>query len=413
MQITKREWTRIISVNLGLLCVVYAIAITLTHFGIKTSEIKSVDVPSVIEEWHLMPTISILFSTIEASIIGWFASRKIPKWYFTIGYVLFSIMINVTLTSVGIVVPGWIDLTLTIPYLFIVSYQRRPYWKVIVDIAISIAISFLFNEAIGYFRTEIIGLYHYYDSSVFLPLSIEYDLALFMALKLAELIIGKEKEEDKVCRIGLDALGSSPTSMSLKPNLSPKIQKSIKLLKVRVAVEQTAALICIALVPILFGKGIEFSLVFVSFTLTRLILGFKKSIHFASETKCIGIASLCFILISCLVPSVKVNVIFSFCYGAGFALLLRLYWELRNLRIYKDNAKTDYYAEFAVLFKNDVSRMHVSAYMKLKGFDDFDTETVCEFLEKTKIEAIALKQHCSVGKINLTIARVAYELKMY
>jgi hypothetical protein len=207
MQITKREWIRILSVNLGLLCVVYAIAITLTHFGIKTFEIKSVDVPSVIEEWHLMPTISILFSTIEASIIGWFASRKIPKWYFTIGYVLFSIMINVTLTSVGIVVPGWIDLTLTIPYLFIVSYQRRPYWKVIVDIAISIAISFLFNEAIGYFRTEIIGLYHYYDSSVFLPLSIEYDLALFMALKLAELIIGKEKEEDKVCRIGLDALG--------------------------------------------------------------------------------------------------------------------------------------------------------------------------------------------------------------
>jgi hypothetical protein len=406
MQITKREWIRIISVNLGLLCVVYAIAITLTHFGIKTFEIKSVDVPSVIEEWHLMPTISILFSTIEASIIGWFASRKIPKWYFTIGYVLFSIMINVTLTSVGVVVPGWIDLTLTIPYLFIVSYQRRPYWKVVVDIAISIAISFLFNEAIGYFRTEIIGLYHYYDSSVFLPLSIEYDLALFMALKLAELIIGKEKEEDKVCRIGLDALGSSP-------NLSPKIQKSIKLLKVRVAVEQTAALICIALVPIFFGKGIEFSLVFVSFTLTRLILGFKKSIHFASETKCIGIASLCFILISCLVPSVKVNIIFSFCYGAGFALALRLYWELRNLRIYKDNAKTDYYAEFAVLFKNDVSRLHVSAYMNLKGFDDFDTETVCEFLEKTKIEAIALKQHCSVGKINLTIARVAYELKMY
>jgi hypothetical protein len=406
MQITKREWIRIISVNLGLLCVVYAIAITLTHFGIKTFEIKSVDVPSVIEEWHLMPTISILFSTIEASIIGWFASRKIPKWYFTIGYVLFSIMINVTLTSVGIVVPGWIDLTLTIPYLFIVSYQRRPYWKVVVDIAISIAISFLFNEAIGYFRTEIIGLYHYYDLSVFLPLSIEYDLALFMALKLAELIIGKEKEEDKVCRIGLDALGSSP-------NLSPKIQKSIKLLKVRVAVEQTAALICIALVPIFFGKGIEFSLVFVSFTLTRLILGFKKSIHFASEAKCIGIASLCFILISCLVPSVKINIIFSFCYGAGFALALRLYWELRNLRIYKDNAKTDYYAEFAVLFKNDVSRLHVSAYMKLKGFDDFDTETVCEFLEKTKIEAIALKQHCSVGKINLTIARVAYELKMY
>jgi hypothetical protein len=420
MQITKNEWTRIVGINLALLLVVYCAAIILTlcgndYFALQFENPRLDEIEQTLRGWKIFPIVQGAFSSIETFIISLYVRNKKEKWWMPFSYFVFIISMNVILTYTIGYCPSYLTILSGIVFCILVSIKQDKWWKILIRLIIAIGTSLLFNWMIVYFRTSMVKMFTIPDFPSAFCLLMEYDLALALALLFGHLIETREKGNQGICQTPLIAGGFSRTSMKKSrkssPNLNPKTIKRLKLLKARTMVEQTLALVCIAFVPWLFGKEAEFALVYVSFCLTRLTLGFKKSLHFKDESKCIGIGALCFIGLSYLTPDIDSSIIFSLCYGSFFALGLRLYWELQNLRLYKKASKSDNYATLYVCFKGDLSHNHIFGMMKLWGFDDETIEIIYDYMQKDKLDYLALKYGMSVRTINYKITDCINKIK--
>ena len=247
-------------------------------------------------------------------------------------------------------------------------------------------------------------------------MSIEYDIALALSLGLLTILIPWEKG-GKTKWTSPDAGGPSPTSMKKSPkptpnnNLSPKLRKRLFFLKAKVFVIQTVALAIIAFVPIISGRGIEFSLVYVSFCVTRMILGFKHSLHFKSEMACVTIGALTFWGLTYLTPSAEASIVISLLYGSGLALGFRLYWELHDLMIYRRAAKTDRYAMFYTAFKGNLDPRRIRGVMRMKGItDENEIKMIQMYMAKEKVDYIAQWMNVPLRTIDRRLTEIAEEL---
>lgn len=405
--ISKKEWTKVLVANLALLLLAYCVALvfTLCGNGAFLLNFHSDDLQRIEEtlwSWNVYPLVTIALATIETCIMASYVKRGIVKWYFPVSLFATKAIINVIFTACGVTIPSFLPTVINAVFLlvvFAIRCRKEKWWKVLIRVCIAVVLSLGINELIAIFRTTVYKLFviEWSASSMF-ALTIEYDLALALALGFLTLLIPWEKGEEK-CKVNPVAGGCSPTSMRWSRknspkknslNLSPKAKKRLRLLKAKVIAIQTVALAVIAALPWFAGRPVEFTLLYLAFCLTRVILGFSHSLHFKSELSCVTIGALTFWGLTYLAPSAEASIILSLVYGCGLALGFRLYWELHDLMLYHKAAKTDRYAMFYAAFKGNTDPRHIRGVMRLRGFgDENDIKAVQMYMAKEKVDYIA------------------------
>lgn len=418
--ISKKEWAKVLGLNLVILVAAYVAAMICTMCG---SDFFLLDFHSDSLERaysilksgpNLYPLVTIAFSTIEEMAIVWYAAKKRIRWWFPVAFAAIFVSLDILFNHVF--QPMLRYLTAAMDYGFmafcIIYWQiklkdgRRGFAHRALRLMIAIAVSFLLNGLIALLRMAYAKIWDIdlSSSAAYFALVVEYDLALVMALGFLTLVIPWEKKGGESEWATSQAVsGSSPTLTKSSPKnspepkrnpsdfgfLTPAMKKRIRSAKARVVVTQTIALVLVLVAPWLFGKEVEFALVFVSFSLTRMALGFTRSLHFKSELVCVTSAGALFIALSLLVPDVKASIIIALCYGSFVAIAFRLYWELHDLMLYRRASKNDRYAMMYTAFKGDVSPRHIYGVMKSKGHPNEDISLVTEYMAGTKVEAIA------------------------
>ena len=409
--ISKKEWVKVLGVNLAILLITYAVALVCTLcrndafvLGFKSESLDNIE--RVLRSgWNAYPLIQAAFATVEETIILTFVIGRKPRLFAPFIYFALLCSTSIILSFFINALPSWI--TLVYGVLFIISYviiqsvaskEPKKIVPMLVRLLVAGAISLALNACISYFRKSALGLGTIFENSAFFALSIEYDIALALSLGTIALAYDIRKGGKGQCLTSQDAGGYSPSTTSSSPknsktaktNLPPKYRRKIALLKAKVITIQTLALIVIAFVPWISGRGIEFTLVYISFCATRFCLGFGRSLHFKSELSCITIGALFFWLLTYLSPSAEASIIISLCYGALTALGFRLYWELHDLMMYRRASKTDRYAMLYVVFKGNVDPKHINGVMRAKGISDKQTiQMVQMYMAKDKVEYIA------------------------
>ena len=144
--------------------------------------------------------------------------------------------------------------------------------------------------------------------------------------------------------------------------------------------------------------------------MTRLMLGFKKSLHFKSELLCVTAGGLLFWAVCVLVPSASVSIIISLIYGSALAIGFRLYWELHDLILYKRAAKFDRYAMLYCAFKGDTSPSHITGIMMMHGYPREDIRIVIRYMAHAKVESIAYDLNYAKITIEKRLTKIAEEL---
>lgn len=404
--ISKREWVKVLGVNLGLLLITYVVALVFTLCGsdaflIGTENPAISDLASRLNSWGVYPLITIAFATIEETLMVWFIILKRPKWWMPASYFAARVLNNFIFLWAGAnAVPTWSFLTINVLFClgFALSHGKRC-GKPLIRMAITIVLSFALNELIALFRSKAIEINHYYVETAFIYLSIEYDLAFGLSLGFLAMVIPWEKGGAETCYPTADAGGSSPNSTNSSPKSSKtartdglplRYKKRLFWLKARVMAIQTIAIIVIAALPCFTGKPVEFALVYASFCMTRMTLGFNRSLHFKSEASCVIVGALTFWALTYLTPNVEASIVFSLAYGAGLALGFRLYWELHDLIMYRKASKTDRFAMLYVVFKGNCDPKHVNGVMRAKGIlSKDDIKMVQLYMQREKVEYIA------------------------
>lgn len=427
--ISKREWAKVLGANLALLLIAYAVALIFTMSGSDAFLLNfhSDDLQRIEEtlwSWNVYPIIQIAFSCVETWIMCSYSSKRLVKWYWIIPYFALRIVVNVLFTlamgSIPSVVPFVLGVAFVCTHSFIYCKNEK-WWKVLLRIIIAFAVSFALNGAIVAFRTKIVNLWQIgIENSAFFALSVEYDLALLLALGCLTLLVKWEKGDKELCLENPAASGSSPTSTrcsrknSAKKNsinISPKARKRLMLLKAKVIAIQTVALVVIAALPWFSGRPVEFTLLYLAFCMTRLVLGFSHSLHFKSELSCVTIGALVFWGLTYLAPSAEASIIISLAYGAGLALGFRLYWELHDLIMYRKAAKTDRYAMLYTALKGNTDQMHIRGVMRLRGHQEADEiKMVQMYMAKEKVDYIAQWLNMPLRSVDRRLTELAEEL---
>ena len=430
--ISKKEWTRVLGVNLALVLTVYVIAMICTlcrndFFVLKFHSESLQRIEDVLRGWGIYALVQFLFATLEASIITLFTvQRKYAFWIPLSLYAAFVASNLICWAAMG-AYPGYVQMAITALFLAIVTFayhhsDKKDALYALLRLGIGVAVSLGLNELIALLRINTYALWHNKISNSFLfALNFEYQIALvlsFLFLSIALPLVQKKGEPQ--CLTDMDAGGSSPNTMNSLPRkspkakanneLSPKTKKRLRILKAKVIAIQTVALVMIAFLPWAVGRPVEFSLVYASFCLTRYTLGFSHSLHFKSELVCVTVGAVVFWLLTLLTPSVEVCLIMSLAYGAAMAIGFRLYWELHDLILYKKAAKLDRYAMLFAAFKGDLSPKHVFGIMRIRGYGSDDIELVQAYLSKEKVEAIAFDRNYSKRAIESKLTELATEL---
>lgn len=274
--ISKKEWVRVLTVNLALLLIVYAVALIVTLCGsdffllqARSECLQTIE--DTLRGWGIYQLIKIGFATVEETIILWFVTLKRPKWWWPVSYFAIRVANNLLFTYTIGGVPGASVFVINFGFciVFALTFKKKCL-KPLIRFVIALAVSLLLNEGIGFLRTKLLGLNHLYTNIEFFYLSLEYDLALLLSLGLLAIAIpwnetkGDQQPWAKTGVVG----GSSPTSMKKSRTNSPtknngltdKQRKRIRKLKAKMFIVQSVALAFICFVPVLLGKPTEFAL---------------------------------------------------------------------------------------------------------------------------------------------------------
>jgi len=419
--VSKREWAKVLGANLALLIIVYAIALICTLCGsnlfllnFHSDDLQRIE--ETLRGWGAFAFVTIGFSAIEATIIGCYVAKARPRWWATLGFYATYVAIDLVFMFTTKYFPPLLGNGLMIAFWAFCVFAlngfkpKETWWIYLCRFAIALVVMFILNGCITMFRTKVAELWNMtLPNSIGFVLNVEYDLALVLALGFLTLAIPwKRKGGSEQCLIPHGASGSSPNTTNSSPknlqtaktSLSPKIRKRLRWLKVKVIAIQTISFVVVAALPWFTGRPVEFALVYASFCITRLMLGFNRSLHFKSELSCVTLGALCFWALTFLTPSAEASIILSLCYGAGLALGFRLWWELHDLIMYKKAAKTDRYAMLYVAFKGNVDPRHVNGVMRSKGHADKDEiKMVQMYMAKEKVEYIA--EYFNFAKITI------------
>lgn len=258
--ISKREWVKVLGVNLALLLIAYIVALICTLCGNDLFLLRYYNeqlnaIESYLRPLDLIWIVKIPIAGIEALIFSTYCAKRKPNVFVFLTYIVvygaICTAIFFTTKSVPAFMTTALDTAIVLGYCAIIAIKSKDgkyFLKCLARFAITLAVSFALNGAISVFRRQCYNLWQMdFSNSFYLALTLEYDLALALALGLLTLLIPWEKGEKQWT--SQDASGSSPTmkkwspknSLTKKNNLSPKVKRRLALLKAKVIVIQTVA----------------------------------------------------------------------------------------------------------------------------------------------------------------------------
>lgn len=259
--ISKKEWTKVLGVNLALLLLVYAIALVCTLCGsdlfllnFHSDDLQRIE--DTLRNWNIFPIVQIGLTTIEETMVACYVAKAKPKWWFVLSYFAVCVLTNVILTAtIGYVQPILSNAIMASFWVFSIfalnRFSPREKWFVyLFRLLISVAVMFILNGGIALFRNGYAKMWKTdYPNSVRFAINIEYYLALSLSLGFMTMAIRWKKGGNEECLTGLNVSGSSLNTTNSSPknskiaktNLSPKYRKRLRLLKAKVIAIQTTA----------------------------------------------------------------------------------------------------------------------------------------------------------------------------
>ncbi len=85
--------------------------------------------------------------------------------------------------------------------------------------------------------------------------------------------------------------------------------------------------------------------------------------------------------------------------------------EYRRLKLYKEVARKDRYAEFYSLLDGKISKNSISQFCKINNFDKKEKEIFYRYMKKEKISYIACQLNMSDRYVDLIIEKIYYKTK--
>ena len=281
------------------------------------------------------------------------------------------------------------------------KFSFKKYAFCILRLVIAMAVTFILQFMIYVIKTGNFSVSNHIQSlSKAFIYAIEYDIALSVIL-FTMLLVYREKGDSKLWVNYHNPGGSSLTSKKqsqkslLKKNLTKTQRNKIRLLYARFYLTQLGAFLLLMVLPFLLGKVIEFLVMYLSFAVSRYLLGFKYSLHYKKETTCITVGVVVFGILSLAVPFFYIVLIIAIAFGIGLAILLHLSYKYKGMWLFTQVAKPDKFALLYVFFDGDLSEYHVKKMCKFKGLTPEETELIGEYVEGHKISYIAYKHNYS------------------
>ena len=409
--LTKSQWKQVLLAMSGLILLTYIVAMIFSlcgsnYFILIYQNTQMDNIESFCTKYNFMPAINCLFLTLEFSIIMSFILNKRVNLIYVL--VFYSLRVGL---SIPFAFPPFLDMLY--PFVFYVAIiiidqlitNKKLSAKLTglraIKLLISIGLTLILQYMILVIKTgRFDGTNHIMNLSAAFIYAIEYDIALLVLLVTIAMLLNKEKG-DSLCTTYHNLGGSSQTSMmqsqkSLEKKELTKTQKNkLRLLYARMYVLQITTFALVLVLPFLLGKVFEFLLMYLSFAITRFILGFKYSLHFKKETLCIGASLIVFGILSLAVPFFYVTLILAIIIGVGLAIFLNLSYKYKSLWLFNRASKTDKFAVLYTFFDGDLSERHVTTICRYKGLNHFQTLLIYEFVSGDKISVIAHRRKYS------------------
>lgn len=357
------------------------------------------------ETYGLKEYVDLLFLLIETNIILLFIHKK-----FNLRVLITNILIiGYSILSLYAPIPTFTINIFLILCVFISALCYKDKKRIIsnvINFFISAISVFILELLINYIKLKQINFNEDLEFNIIFNCYIDYLICLSTTLYLVALI--KERRTIKCLKREHSEtshlVGSSSQNIK-KRRHSTSIEtikkKSNFTFNLRFYLEQLMGLLLIILFPIVTGKFVEYIFIYLTFIITRAILGFNKSIHFEKESVCIFLALIIFWLITFFVPSFNINFTIAIILGFILAVFLHFSYKVNRLTMFMKVANKDRFATFYCILEGDLSSEYIEAVSYKIGLNELDIKILTLFMQRNKISYIAK----TLGYDNITINR--------
>ena len=419
LYLTKTQWAKLFIACSVLVLLLYIGAMIASlcgsdYFILNYQNAHMEQIESFLRTYQIMPILNFVFSTIEFFIVVSFITKRFVKWYYPLTFYAVAIILAIAFSQLSStpfyqIYPFLFYFAIPIieqvkdnkKSLYNEKFSFKKYAFCILRLVIAMAVTFILQFMIYVIKTGNFSVSNHIQSlSKAFIYAIEYDIALSVIL-FTMLLVYREKGDSKLWVNYHNPGGSSLTSKKqsqkslLKKNLTKTQRNKIRLLYARFYLTQLGAFLLLMVLPFLLGKVIEFLVMYLSFAVSRYLLGFKYSLHYKKETTCITVGVVVFGILSLAVPFFYIVLIIAIAFGIGLAILLHLSYKYKGMWLFTQVAKPDKFALLYVFFDGDLSEYHVKKMCKFKGLTPEETELIGEYVEGHKISYIAYKHNYS------------------
>ncbi len=360
-----------------------------------------------IEGWltdnKIMPAFNFLFSTLEFFIICSFVLKKRARVWYVLAYygIRVTLAFFTRLPSIFNTLYS-LSFYLSVPLIEQAIVNKKIVWKEylmsLIRLVVAIAITYVFQTMIYVIKEGNWSFTnHIMNLSATFIYAIEYDIALSVVLFTILLFINRGKGDSNQWTTYQHLGGFSQTSTTQLPKSSSekkltKTQRNkIRRLYARMYLIQIGTFLLVMVLPFLLGKVFEFLVMYVSFAISRYILGFHYSLHFKKESLCISASLIVFGVLSLAVPFFYAVIIIAIAMGFSLAIILHISYKYRSLWLLNKVARPDKFSLLYAFFDGDLSEHHIKIICSKKGLNHFQICLIYNYMRGEKISYLAFK----------------------
>lgn len=405
--LSKRQWTKVfVAFSIMVLCLYIVAAICSLcgskYFILNYQNAQMDKIESALRELQIYPMSMWFFTTFEYGIILSFVLKRFARIYYIIPFYFIAVILAFAFpplsnTPFYQIYPFAFYIVVPIIEQFVSnrSFNKKEYLLSLLRLLIAMLVVFVLQVLIfiikaGYLTLESTIM----NLSATFVYAIEYDIALSVIL-FTILLVYREKGGSKLW-VTYQVVGSSSQTSkkqsqksSLKKNLTKTQISKIRWLYVKFYLTQTCAFLFLMVIPFIVGKVFEFLVLYLSFAISRLLLGFKYSLHYKKETTCITVGVVVFGILSLAVPFFYVVLISAIVIGCSLAILLHLSYKYKGMWLFSSVSKPDKFALLYVYFDGNLEKSYIKARCRIKGLDKFKTDLIVEFTSGEKLSYMA------------------------
>lgn len=407
--LSKQQWRKLFLAMSILILSLYVVAMVFSlcgnsYFILNYQNDQMDKIENWLTNYKIMPALNYLFSTLEFFIICSFILKKRARVWYVLAY--YGIRVTLAFfTRLPSVFNTIYSLTFYILIIFLehLIENGKIIWKEIgksaIRLIVAIGVTLILQYMILVIKSgKFDGQNHVMNLSATFIYAIEYDIALSVILMTVLLFINRGKGDSNSWTTYQPHGGSSqisttqlPKSNIQKKNLTKTQRSKLRWLYTKMYLIQLGTFLLVMVLPFLLGKVFEFLVMYLSFAISRYILGFHYSLHFKKESLCISVGLVVFGVLSLAVPFFYVVLIIAIVMGVGLAVLLHLSYKYKSMWLLNKVARPDKFALLYTFFDGDLRERHIKIICQSKGLDHFQASLIYNYMRGEKLSYLAFK----------------------